>query len=396
MSSGARTNVLVTQSGGCTPVINRSLAAIVREASEHRVLGNIYGSRHGLDGVLTRDFADLRRLSKASWDRIARTPGAALGSSRRKLQNEDVAPALSALSEHDIGYWFIVGGNDSADAGHTMAIASQAAGYPLKVVNVPKTIDNDLVLTDHTPGYGSAARFVALATMGAGQDARAMWAAAPVTIIEVMGRDSGWLAAAAGLARRSEGDAPHLICVPEVAVDEDRFLGRIDDACRRHGHAVAVVAENCRGTAGVLGGMQEPRYVDDYGHPYHDSPARYLAELVSRRLKVRARYEKPGTIQRSMVTCISRTDAREAEIVGRAAVRYALEGHTDEIVTLVREPGQIYACATGLAPLSEVAGQVKKLPDDYLDPDNDFVTAKFLEYARPLIGPALPRFETVG
>ena len=194
MSSGAKTNVLVTQSGGCTPVMNRSLAAIFREALEHRVIGHIYGSRHALDGVLTEDLIDLRRISRASWDRIARTPGAALGSSRRKLQTEDVTPVLAALSKHNIGYWFIIGGNDSAYTGHTMAIESQAAGYPLKVVNVPKTIDNDLVLTDHSPGYGSAARFVALATMGAGQDARGMGQASPVTIIEVMGRDSGWLA----------------------------------------------------------------------------------------------------------------------------------------------------------------------------------------------------------
>ena len=385
-------NVLVMQSGGCTPVLNRSLFGLVSEANESKAFGKVYGAAYGLEGVLSDELIGLGKLSKAAWNRIARTPAAALGSTRRKLTSEDVPLILETLAKRDIRYWFIIGGNDSAETGHSVSLEARAAGYDLTVINVPKTIDNDLVLTDHSPGYGSAARFVALATMGAGRDAEAMGKASPITIIEVMGRDTGWLAASSALAKRDERDAPHVICIPEVPIDEDHFVDVIENAYRRFGFAVAVIAENTRGAKGVLGGESEPWYVDDFGHPYYDGPARYLAGLVSRRLKVRARYEKPGTIQRSLVSCVSRTDAQEAETVGRAAVRYALDGHTDQIVTLVRESGERYVCATGLAPLDQVAGAVKVMPSEYIDASSDFVTDEFIRYVRPLIGGALPRF----
>jgi 6-phosphofructokinase 1 len=388
-------NILVMQSGGCTPVLNRSLFGVASEASRCDAFGELYGAVHGLEGLLKGELVDLGRLSKSAWGRVARTPGAALGSTRRKLRPEDAPHILDALSKRNIRHWFIIGGNDSAETGHAIVRELQKAGQPLTVVNVPKTIDNDLVMMDHSPGYGSAARFVALATMGAGRDAEAMGVASPITIIEVMGRDAGWLAAASALARREERDAPHVICIPEVPVDEERFLGRIEDAYRRFGFAVAVVAENARGVGGVLGGQQEPWYVDDFGHPYYDGPARYLAALVSRRLRVRARYEKPGTIQRSLASCNSRTDVQEAEMAGRAAVRYALEGHTDVIVTLLREPGERYACYTGMAPLKDVAGKAKPMPAEYLDTSSYFVTPAFVRYAQPLIGGPLPRFGRV-
>ncbi len=372
-------------------MMNRSLAGIFYEASDQHNLGEVYGAVHGLEGLLQQDFVDLKRPSAAAWRRIARTPAAALGSTRRKLGPEDVQPVLDVFSKHGIRYLFTVGGNDSADNSHEVSLAARDAGYALTVINVPKTIDNDLVLTDHSPGYGSAARFVALATIGAGQDAEAMGRASPITIIEVMGRDAGWLAASAALARREERDAPHVICIPEVPVDESQFLGRMEDAYRRFGFAVAVIAENVRGPNGVLGGQEEPWFVDDFGHPYYDGPGRYLAGLVGRHLKVRTRYEKPGTIQRSFMANVSRTDAQEAEMAGRAAVRYALAGHTDQIVTLIREPGKQYRCTTGLAPLEQVANRVKTMSDEYYDESTGFVTAEFISYARPLIGSPLPR-----
>ncbi len=395
MSSSRNTNALVMQSGGCTPVLNRSLLGVVAEAKESRAFGQILGSVHGLEGILLGDFRDLGAISRSTWSRIAQTPGAALGSTRRKLRLEEVSGLLQILSDARIGFLFTIGGNDSAGTAHSLGQAAGQAGYSLTVMNIPKTIDNDLVLTDHSPGYGSAARFVALATIGAGQDARAMGRASPITIIEVMGRDAGWLAASAALARRGEGDAPHLICLPEVPVDEGRFVAAVEEAYRRYGFAVAVVAENTRGSAGVLGGQEEPWFVDDFGHAYYDGPARYLAGLAGRSLGVRVRYEKPGTIQRSFMSAVSRVDAREAELTGRAAVSFALSGHQDEMVTLVRGPGPKYSATAGVAPLVQVAEGVKVMPKEYLDAENYWVTDAFLDYVRPLIGAPLPRFASL-
>ena len=386
-----RGNVVVLQSGGPTPVINRSLFGLVDEASTSGAFGRVLGASHGMEGLLADDLIDLAAQPRGMWRRVPRTPGAALGSPRRKLKPEDVPTVLQTLSDRDVRYCFIIGGNDSAETGLSISLEARRAGYDLTVVCVPKTIDNDLVLTDHTPGYGSAARFVALATSGVGADAESMGKAAPIAIVEVMGRDTGWLAASAALGKREDRDPPHVICVPEVPVDEEDFVDAIETAYAAHGFAVAVVAENTRGTEGVLGGQEEPWYVDDFGHAYFDGPGRYLAGLVSRRLKVRARYEKPGTIQRSLANTVSRTDSDEAEAAGRAAVQSALDGHSDVIVTLARLPGKGYTCTTGLAPLSEVAGQVRPMPNDYLS-DGFWVTDAFVEYARPLIGASLPRF----
>ena len=389
---GAPVNALVMQSGGATPVLNRSLSGVVSEARASGAFGEVYGARRGVEGLLADELIPLGGVSGAQWRRVEATPGAALGSTRRKLRDDDLPSLLEILASRRVSACFIIGGNDSAETGHTLGLAAQASGYDLRVVNVPKTIDNDLVLTDHTPGYGSAARFVALATMGAGRDAEAMGAAAPVTVMEVMGRDAGWLAAASVLGKREERDAPHVVCVPEAPVDEGVFVAEVEGALRGFGFAVAVVSDSVRGPDGPLGADAEPWHVDDFGHAYYDSPARHLARLVSQRLGVRARHEVPGTIQRSLVACASEVDAREAKMVGRAAVRYALEGRTDEIVTLRRADGPEYAVETGLAPLADVAGRVRRLPPELFDPPTGQVTSQFVRYAMPLIGASLPDF----
>ena len=388
--SKARINALVMQSGGCTHVLNRSLYGIASEWDETGP-GTVYGAPHGFEGVLLKKHVDLSKVTAEQWRSIMGAPGAAIGSTRRELREADVASIFEYLDRLDIGFWFIIGGNDSAGTGHALQTAARTLGYDLSVVNVPKTIDNDLVLTDHCPGYGSAARFVAMATMGSGRDAEALQGASPISIIEVMGRDAGWLAAGAALARRDEGDAPHLICVPEVPLDEHTFIARIEEAYSSNGFAVAVVSENARGPNGVIGGQTDPWFVDDFGHEYYDGPARYLAGLVSQALGVRARYEKPGTIQRSFVASVSVSDADEAELAGRAAVTAAREGLRDVIVTLVRRDGPEYACTTGLAALDQVGGVVRKMPPEFLAPDEYFVTSNFMNYLSPLVG-SLPRF----
>ena len=389
--TSARPNALVMQSGGCTHVLNRSLYGI---ASEFKRAGRgaLYGAPNGLEGILKDRAVDLSQVSEDRWLSVADAPGAAIGSTRRRLREDDVRPVFEYLDRLDIGFWFIIGGNDSADTGHTLHLKARDIGYDLTVVNVPKTIDNDLVLTDHCPGFGSAARFVSMAVMGSGLDAEAMKGASPITIFEVMGRDAGWLAASAALAKREERDAPHLICVPEVPIDEVAFVSKIEDAYTRHGFALAVVSENARSVEGVLGAGTEPMFIDDFGHEYHDGPARYLAALVSRHLRVRARYEKPGTIQRSFIGALSEADAREAELVGRAAVIASLDGLRDVMITLERLHGPGYRCSTATAPLADVAGKVRRMPLNFLSPDGWSVSQDFLDYASPLVGP-LPHYD---
>lgn len=383
------------QSGGCTNVLNRSLYGIASEYAAAMPSGTLYGAPHGLEGILKGAAANLSAVSESRWRRIADSPGAAIGSTRRRLRDEDAAPVFDYLAKRDIRHWFIIGGNDSAQTGHALHETARRAGYDLSVINVPKTIDNDLIMTDHCPGYPSAARFVALATLGAGRDAEAMRGASPLTIIEVMGRDAGWLAAAAALAKRDDADAPHVILVPEVPVDEDDFLSRMEAAYARFGFAVAVAAENVRGPDGAaIGARSEARFVDDFGHEYHDGPARRLAALASARLGVRARWEKPGTIQRAFIPAASVVDAREAEMAGRAAVQAAREGLRDAMITLERQDGGAagYRCETGSAPLSAIGGAVRTLPPEYLPTPDAFAPPAFARYLSPLIGD-VPRME---
>ena len=384
----ARANALVMQSGGCTNVLNRSLYGVASEFARAMPDGVLYGAPNGFEGILEGKRVDLSAVSEVQWQSVANAPGAAIGSTRRKLRDGEVVPVFEYLDRHDIGYWFIIGGNDSAETGHTLQTAADALGYGLAVVNAPKTIDNDLVLTDHCPGYGSAARFVALAVMGAGRDAEAMRGASPITIVEVMGRDAGWLAASSALARQDERDAPHVICVPEIPVVADDFIARMEAAYAAHGFAVAVISENARGADGaVLGSQDAPAFVDDFGHPYYDGPARYLASRLSASLGVRVRVDKPGSIQRSFMPAVSETDAREAEMVGRAAVSAALRGERDIMITLERGDADGYTSYTATAPLERVGGKARTMPDAFLLPDEAFVTSKFIEYAKPLVGP---------
>ena len=388
----ANTKALVMQSGGSTPVLNRSLFGIAKAVEESNEISGLMGSLHGVEGLYAGNLVNLDIQNRSWWQRTARTPGAILGSTRKRLQDDRVSEIIKILLDHSIGYLFIIGGNDSAETGHKIAAEALSSNIDIRIVNVPKTIDNDLAVTDHSPGYGSAARFVSLATMGIGRDAETMGNASPITIMEVMGRNSGWLAAASAISKYENMDAPHVICVPEIPIDETRFLDILADAYDRYGFAVAVVAENTRGPNGVIGGQEIPYYTDEFGHAYFDGPARYLGIAVSKHLKLRVRYEKPGTIQRSMVTCLSSTDSIEAEEAGRSAIQLAIKGYSDVMVTLLRNADGPYTCTTGISPLKDIAGVEKKIPEAYYDTSDYMVTSKFIDYATPLVGKPLPRF----
>ncbi len=385
-------NLLVMQSGGPTPVINRSLFGVFDEASKSGAFAGILGSRHGTDGVLANQIVDLAGVPPSRWLSIAASPGAALGTTRSKLTDSDLPRVTGFIERHSITHWIIIGGNDSASTALAVGKAAHDAGLDLNVMLVPKTVDNDLVCTDHSPGYGSAARFVAAATQGAGRDAEAMGPAAPITVLEVAGRDSGWLAAASVLGKRDERDPPHVVVTPEAPFDPAQFLPKIERAYRLYGFAVAVVQENVRDAEGSpLGGGAPPLYVDDFGHEYHEGAGRHLTTLIASHLNVRVRYDRPGSIQRSIVQLVSSVDAREAEGVGRVAVRRALDGETEQMVSLVRINDDPYESETGMSPLAPVAGAHKTIPPTYLDSEG-FPNDAFLEYARPLIGEDLPEF----
>lgn len=349
------------------------------------------GIRHGIEGLLAGDLVDLGRQTESFYQRLASTPSAVLGSCRYRLQPGDAERAIETLRSQNAHYLIYIGGNDSADTSHQMVQASRGAGLDLSVIGVPKTIDNDLPETDHCPGYGSAARFVAQCTREAGLDTAAMRRTDPIKLIEVMGRHAGWLAAAAWLARRDDRDAPHLVLLPERPQTTTTVLTAVEGVYRRLGHCLIVLCENQPDQDGqVLGASSSPRWTDSFGHQYHESPGQYLADQISEKLGVRARLDKPGTIQRMSAAHHSAVDLAEAEVVGRAAVKLATAGETDVMVTLVRQSDEPYRCATGTARLSAIANRQRLIPDEFIAADGLGLTPAFARYAEPLIGDPLP------
>ncbi len=395
MSSRARGqrkgNLLIGQSGGATAVINASLVGAVQEAMRSEQIEGIYGALHGIEGVLARQIIDLRQESAETWSRALATPSAALGSCRYKLKPEDPQRALDVLRALDVRYFLYIGGNDSADTAHRLALLTRESNYDLRVIAIPKTIDNDLPLTDHCPGYGSAARFIALATMDSALCTQAIPHHYPVKIIEVMGRDAGWLAAAAALGKERPEDAPHLIYTPERPFSRERFLAAVREVYQAVGYVVVVVVETIRDEQGQPLGAAGAQGADAFAHPLLSGTAQHLVELVKRELGLRARFDKPGDLQRMSSVAVSSVDRDEAYLVGQMAVRRALEGVSDRMVTLVRRPGPDYACETGLADLEAIANANRPLPDDFLDASSTGVTQAFYDYALPLIGEPLPK-----
>ena len=394
MGEGISGGLVVGQSGGPTAVINSSLVGVVHAALDSPEVTRIVGARFGVEGILSGDLVDLGRESPETLEALRRTPAAALGSSRYKLAPGDPERILAALEALGIRHFIYIGGNDSADTAHRVALAAAERGYPLRTIHVPKTVDNDLPLTDHCPGYGSIARFVALALRDSGRDTEAMRRVDPVKLVELPGRNAGWVVAASALGRRSEDDAPHLLFPPERRLSLDAFLDAVQRAHDRRGFVVAAVAETIRDEAGdPLGSTAgELGTLDAFGHPRLVGAAERLCREISRSLGLRARWEKPGTLARSSIACVSETDLAEAYLVGRRAVEAALADVTDRMVSLVRESTNPYRVTTGLVALGDVANRERLLPAEYLAADGTDVTPAFREYAEPLLGGPLPEY----
>ncbi len=391
--SGARSrgNLVVAQSGGATAVINASLVGAIREAIASDAFDGLYGARYGIQGVLGRDLLDLCQEPDSMWESLLHTPSAALGSCRYRLREGDAERAVEILRSLNAGAFLYIGGNDSADTAQQLAEAAQAIDYDLRVLCIPKTIDNDLPETDHCPGYGSAARFVAQATLDSALCTAAMPDHFPVKIIEVMGRDAGWLAAASAIGKREDEDPPHLICFPERPLVSGEFLERIRRAHEQYGYVVVVVAETVRDEQGTPLGSAGHQGTDAFGHKLLSGAAQYLVSLVTGELGLRARYDKPGDLQRMSSTSVSEVDRAEAALVGRMAVRHASAGASGKMVTLVRTSSQPYHCETGLVDLCRVANRLRPLPPEFVTSDWTGVTDAYRAYARPLVGTPEPR-----
>jgi 6-phosphofructokinase 1 len=386
-------NAVVGQSGGPTAVINASLAGVIEEAKQHTEIEGIFGAVNGVEGLLREEMADLRAEDDAQIALLAGTPSAALGSCRKKLTQADYERLLPLLKAHNIRYWFYIGGNDSADTTHQVGRLAAEAGWEMRVIGIPKTIDNDLAYTDHCPGYGSVARFSALATRDAGLDTTAMHTVDTVKIIETMGRNAGWITASTALAREAPGDPPHLIYLPERVFDQERFLADVKREVEKGRGCVIAVCEGLREASGeALVSFKHAVGTDSFGHKQLGGVGDYLVDLIAQHLTIKARFDKAGTIQRSFGLAQSEVDVAEARMVGAAAVRYACEGVTDKMVTLERVSNSPYRCETGLADLQDVANAERPMPDEFINAEGNYVTPAFVEYARPLIGGPLPPY----
>ncbi len=391
-------NLLIAQSGGPTAVINASLAGLVSAAQDTGTFSRVLGLRHGILGALPggEGCLDLTALDAARLNALAATPSAALGSCRRKLDADDCAAVIEWFRRHNVHAFAYVGGNDSMQTCLQLGEAARDSGYELRVIGVPKTIDNDLPETDHCPGYGSAARFWAVATQEAAVDLVAMRGYDTVVVLECMGRNAGWLTAAAALGRPATDAAPHILLVPEVPLVLDGVLASVETAIRQHGGAVVVTAETVRtGSGDYLRAAAGEARRDAFGHPVVTGTADYLAERIGAALGVKARTVQPGTLQRAASSLVSTVDREEAWQVGAAAARLLAGGRTGLMVTLQAERDPVYRSWCDTTPLARVAGVEKTLPASFLTVQAGGVcnvTAAFADYARPLLGGPLPDF----
>lgn len=384
-------NAIVAQSGGPTTVINSSACGVIQQAMSSGKIGRVFGSNNGIMGVLKEELFDISAEKAETIEMMKRTPAAAIGSCRYKLKSLDESRAdyeriVDVFKAHDIRYFFYAGGNDSMDTADKVNKLAAESGYEMVCMGVPKTIDNDLAFTDHCPGYGSVAKYVATSAMNAGKDTEALYTTDTCTILEVMGRNAGWIAAAAGLANREPQDAPHLIYLPEVAFSIDKFVADCQEAMKQFGRLFIVAGEGLRDDKGEYLTADSGAFgKDSFGHAQLGGAGDALKAIVEREVGVKARVNKLGTNQRSAMHFASLTDIDEAYLCGKTAVDCALNGENGKMVTLVRQAGDGYSCTTGLANLSDVANGEKMIPAEFINEQGNGVTEAFKDYLRPLV-----------
>ncbi|HUI60278.1 MAG TPA: 6-phosphofructokinase [Steroidobacteraceae bacterium] len=399
MKPTARKNAFYAQSGGVSAVINASAAGVIEAARKHsRHIGRLYAGRHGIVGALTEDLIDVYRESPAVLRGLKYTPSGAFGSARFKLKGLEQNRAeyerlIEVFRAHDIGYFFYNGGNDSMDTALKVSQLGAALGYPITCVGVPKTVDNDLPHTDCCPGFGSVAKYVAVATREAGLDVASMArTSTKVFVLEVMGRHAGWIAAAGGLAGRKPSEPPHIILFPEVPFDRDRFLAKVKQSVTDYGYCVVVVSEGSAYPDGKF--LADAGTTDAFGHTQLGGVGPLVANMVREAHGYKYHWAVADYLQRAARHIASKVDVDQAYAVGKAAVELAVQGTNAVMPTIVRKSSRPYKWVIGHVPLSEVANKEKKLPPAFISADGFGITEACRRYLEPLIGgEAYPPYE---
>jgi 6-phosphofructokinase len=397
MQKPVKGNMLIAQSGGPSMVINHSLVGAIAEAKKHSAIRNIYGALHGIKGILQEDLIDLRKESSASLEAVARTPSSALGTVRKKPTEQDCRKIFAVLKKYSVRYFFYIGGNDSAETVHIISEEAKRTSFELRCFHIPKTIDNDLRENDHTPGFGSAARFVAAAVMGDNLDNRAL---PGVKIDVIMGRHAGYLTAASALARVYPDDGPHLVYVPERSFNMNRFVKDVAAVYKKLGRCVIAVSEGISDEKGVAIASRFTKEVDSHGNVQLSGTGALgdvLAGEIKKRTSIsRVRADTFGYLQRSFPGIVSETDAREARRVGQEAVRNAIKKTTGSIA-IRRKPSKTYQVYYECVPLKNVARETRSMPAGFINKAGNNVTRAFIDYARPIVGelPPVSRLKAV-
>lgn len=392
-------NAFYAQSGGVTAVINASACGVIETARKHAdKMGKVYAGRNGIIGALTEDLIDTSQESDADIAALRYTPAGAFGSCRFKLKGLDQSKAeyerlIEVFKAHDIGYFFYNGGGDSQDTSYKVSQLSEKMGYPLTCVGVPKTVDNDLPITDTCPGFGSVAKYVGVSIREASFDVLSMAkTSTQIFVLEVMGRHAGWIAASAGLAAEKEGDAPHIILFPERVFEPEKFMAKVGDCVKKYGYCAIVVSEGVKNTEGKF--LAEAGTRDAFGHVQLGGVAPVIASTIKSSLGYKYHWAVSDYLQRAARHVASKTDVEQAYAVGKAAVEFALAGKTAIMSTIVRLADNPYKWEIGSANLADVANVEKKMPADYITPDGFGITDACRRYLQPLIaGEDYPVYE---
>jgi ATP-dependent phosphofructokinase / diphosphate-dependent phosphofructokinase len=395
----ARKNAFYAQSGGVSAVINASASGVLETARQHsEQIGKVYAGRNGIIGALTEDLIDTSLEPEAAIAALKHTPGAAFGSCRYKLgsigeHRAQYARLMDVFRAHDIGFFFYNGGGDSQDTAYKVSQLGTELAYPIVCVGIPKTIDNDLPITDCSPGFGSVAKYVSTSLREAALDLAAMSrTSTKVFTLEVMGRHAGWTTAACALAAEHEGDAPHILLLPEIAFDEGRFLAKVEDALERYDQCVIAVSEGVKGPNGEF--LSASGLTDSFGHAQLGGVAPLISNLISTKLGCKCHWAVPDYLLRSARHIASEIDVQQAYAVGRAAVEFAIAGRGAVMTAIRRLSDAPYRWDIIAAPLAEVANQEKLLPPEFISVDGFGITGAARRYLAPLVvGEAYPPFK---